>query len=248
VGDRSRTGAAHAFTDGIARVAAAPTVLAGTIAIVSFYGGSADVRHAIGAVLIWAFLSGGVLDRYARRRATRARGFFGACGAHLGAMLRLALVNALLLGAFHLAIGGDFPNGYVHEAAFVIALFLTLVLSFAQVRIAVEDRRSALGALLGGARFVFRNPASIVLFSVFVLAAMGVLLASERLVPASNYWVIAEGAIVLECFLALAWLATAVSLFQARLAHDGYTAAPPMTWPESPAAEAIANASPAVTP
>jgi len=35
--------------------------------------------------------------------------------------------------------------------------------------------------------------------------------------------------------------ASAIALFQSRLAHAGYAAAPPLEWPESPAAEAVAN-------
>ena len=42
--------------------------------------------------------------------------------------------------------------------------------------------------------------------------------------------------------------ATGVALFQSRLAHAGYTAAPPAVWPESASAEAIANAAPTITP
>jgi hypothetical protein len=41
--------------------------------------------------------------------------------------------------------------------------------------------------------------------------------------------------------LALPLVASATVFFQSRLAHAGYTAAPPLQWPESPAAEAIAN-------
>ena len=241
----------RALGDGLARVAAAPVVLAGTIALVSFYGASDDLRHGIGAVLLWAFLSGGILDRYARARPTRARGFFGACGAHFGAMLRLALCVLLVVALVHLAMGGDFPNDYVHMAAFGVSLLLVLVLTLAQVRIAVEDRRSAIGALLAGGRFVARNPAAIVLYAVFVAAAMGVMVGFERIehapnVSESTLGLAAEVTSALECLLALAWLATATALFQSRLAHAGYTAAPPLTWPESPAAETIGNA--ATTP
>lgn len=243
----------HAFTDGMRRVAAAPAVLVGIIALVSFYGAAEDIRHWIGAVLLWAFLSGGVIDRYARRRATRGRGFFAACGAHFGAMLRLALILGLLVAVFHLAIGGDFPNQWVHKIAFVVALLLLLVLSFAQVRVAVEDRRSAFGALLAGGRFVARNPAALVLFAGFVIGAMSVLLGWERFAvravpPTWRSWTIDQLVVAIESLLSLAWLATAVSLFQARLAHAGYTAGPPLTWPESPAAEAIGNAAPVFRP
>jgi hypothetical protein len=45
------------------------------------------------------------------------------------------------------------------------------------------------------------------------------------------------------------WMyASGVALFQLRLAHAGYTAAPRIEWPESPAAEAIANAPRSITP
>jgi hypothetical protein len=45
-------------------------------------------------------------------------------------------------------------------------------------------------------------------------------------------------------FLHLAAYASATVLFQSRLAHAEYTAAPPLVWPDSPAAEAIVNAAP----
>jgi len=244
-GEGSSTSVAHALSDGIARVAAAPVILIGTIGLVIGYGPPGDVRHLAGALLLWAFLSGGALDRYARQRPTRSRGFFAACGGHLGAMLRLGLTAILVMAAFHLAIGGDFPNDYVHAAAFVTALGLALLLTVAQVRVAVEDRRSALGALAAATRFVLRNPAAIVLFALFVLVFLGVMLAGERLPPAGlsgwPAWLTGNVFVAVECGLLLAWYAVATSLFQSRLAHMSYTAAPPLEWPESPAAEAIAN-------
>jgi hypothetical protein len=234
-----------AFTDGIARVLAAPIILAATIALVVAWGPPHDVRHTAGAVLLWAFLSGGTLDRYARRRPTRADGFFAACGRHLGTMLRLALAMALAVAAVHLVIGRGFPNDYVHGAAFVLALAMALLLTVAQVRVAVEDRRSALGALLAAARFLVRHPSAFALFALFTLAFLGVMLAGERTLPGGApglpAWSAATAFTAVECLLLLAWYATATSFFQARLAHAAYTAAPPLEWPESPAAEAIAN-------
>src|SRR5437870_3800814 len=73
-----RMSATDALSDGVARVLAAPMILLGTIGLVILYGMPGDVRHLFGAWLLWAFLSGGILDRYARRRPTRGRGFFGA--------------------------------------------------------------------------------------------------------------------------------------------------------------------------
>ena len=56
-------------------------------------------------LLLWLFLSGGLLDRYARRRRGGARGFFGACGVFFFRFLRLGLLAglayALLLGPVH---------------------------------------------------------------------------------------------------------------------------------------------------
>src|SRR5690606_10168998 len=56
-------------------------------------------------LLAWLFLSGGLLDRYARRRRVGSRGFFGACGVFLFRFLRLAMLTgiayALLLGPWH---------------------------------------------------------------------------------------------------------------------------------------------------
>ena len=40
-------------------------------------------------LVIWSFLSGGVLDRLARDRPTRTSGFFAACGTHFWRFLRL---------------------------------------------------------------------------------------------------------------------------------------------------------------
>ena len=40
-------------------------------------------------LVLWSFLSGGVIDRFARARRTRSHGFFGACGMHFWRLLRL---------------------------------------------------------------------------------------------------------------------------------------------------------------
>ena len=51
------------------------------------------ISAAIAAWLaVWSFLSGGVIDRYARGRPTRSAGFFAACGTHFWRFLRLGVV------------------------------------------------------------------------------------------------------------------------------------------------------------
>ena len=208
--------------------------------------------EAAGALLISSFLSGGILDRYARRRPTRARGFFAACGAHLGAMLRTWLILLALMAAFHAVVQRGFENPYIHSAAFAAAILLAGIVVFAQVRIAVEDRRSAMGALLGGGRFLFRNPAALAMIVGLVAAGLLTELAHERVLlggvePSSTAVLLKAGWIAAETFIVLTAFASSVSLFQARLAHAGYTAAPPPVWPDSPAAETISNAPPTMT-
>jgi hypothetical protein len=45
-------------------------------------------------------------------------------------------------------------------------------------------------------------------------------------------------------FLKLTFYASETAMFQARLAHADYAAAPPVVWPDSPLAESIGNAPP----
>jgi hypothetical protein len=233
------------------------------------------IAGVTGAWLVaWSFLSGGIIDRFARDRATRARGFFGACGAHVAAIARLGLIAllayAMLFGWVHPLLFTVAYARITHElpverSAFAIravfyAFFLfalvavNLVIDYARIRIVVEDRRSAIGALLAGGRFVGRNlgPAAglYVMNGVLFLLTIAVyaLAAPRAAMPAWLALAIGEIYIVLRHFLKLAFYASETALFQARLAHASYTAAPPVEWPESPAAEAIANMPPARTP
>ena len=214
-------GVAHAVSDGVRRVLAAPALLAGVAAISllsPLYPNTASQRVLVEYALVSAFLLGGILDRYARARPTRGYGFFGACGRHFGAMLRLTLVEALLYLA-----ADNLPDV---RAALAVALAVNLLGVYARVRIAVEDRRSALGAMLAAWRFIRRNAvAAIVVYALWIAAFAAVATAARGAAP----------------ILLLPLFASATVLFQSRLAHAGYTAAPPLEWPESPAAEAIAN-------
>src|SRR5262245_19084086 len=149
---------------------------------------------------------------------TRAFGFFGACGRHAGAMLRLAALEVLLWLVVTNVV--DSPAGALGGLTGV-----GLFMSFARVRLVVEDRRSALGAFGAAGRFVTRNPAAVVLFMIW-------------LVPFFLAARFARGAVPI---VLLPFFASAIALFQSRLAHAGYAAAPLVEWPESPAAETIAN-------
>ncbi len=250
--ERSNAGIAHALLEGLARVAKAPAVAIGMFAAVRLLDmGATEEWTALGAggrtailsLAFWSFAYGGVIDRYARNRPTRGYGFFGACGRHAMPLARLAivpLVVAVLLARLH-------PGAVVAS----IVLIVDVVMQFARVRLVVEDRRSAIGSLTAGIRFIVRNAgAAAVLWIVVVLVYVG----QESAYRSLSIRLAGDARIARafdDAWMALAlWLqvlfpyAAATVLFQSRLAHAAYTAAPPAVWPESAAAEAIANAAP----
>jgi hypothetical protein len=235
--------------NGLTRVASAPAVLAGAIAVLWWLDGPWDTRTTVAGFVLWTFLSGGIIDRYARGRPTRARGFFGACGAHFSAMIRLGLIVVLACGALHWTLGSRVANPYVMALAIVLLLAVAAIAIYGQIRLVVEDRRSAIGSLLAGARFVRRNPSAAALVVLFTAVVWGAMAAISALAPQSNEAaaVVLRDALELTAAASLGLVlhASGIALFQSRLAHAGYTAGPPLEWPESPAAEAIANASPA---
>jgi hypothetical protein len=214
-------GVARAFSEGVRRVLSAPVLLAGVAAaslLSPFYPRTAPARVLIEYAVVWSFLAGGVIDRYARDRPTRGYGFFGACGRHLGAMLRLTACEGALLYLAMIAL----PDW---RAGAAVAAGVGLLTTYARVRIVVEDRRSAVGALLAAGRFIRRHAGGLLVYALWLAAAVTIARYARGAAP----------------ILVLPLLASATVFFQSRLAHAAYTAAPPLQWPESPAAEAIAN-------
>jgi hypothetical protein len=142
-------------------------------------------------------------------------------------------------------------GGYAVFGSLLIAV--NLLVDYARIRIVVEDRRSALGALVAATRFVLRNFWSVILLYLLNAAAFLALIALYALVaPGAGtglvlMLVIGQGYILARHFLKLVGYASGISLFQRRLAHVGYTAAPAAAWPESPAVEAIVNPGPPVS-
>jgi hypothetical protein len=222
-------------------------------------------------LLAWSFLSGGVLDRLARRRPTRAQGFFAACGVNFWRFVRIGAVALLVYAFLFLYVHGwIFHDAYPfltrdltdERAAFAFRLAgyllfggllaaVTAVFDVARVRTVVEDRRSALGAILAGARFVRRRPGAVLALYLIHALAFALLAALYAvLVPGApgaglaGWGVLALGQayILGRHYLKLAFYGALVALFQSGLAHLSYTAAPAVLWPDSPAAESIANA------
>jgi len=229
------------------------------------------IAAAVGAwLVIWSFLSGGVMDRYARNRPTRAYGFFAAAGTHFWRFFRLGilafmayyalfeLVHGLLLDDLYGTLTRDTT---VERTAFAVrvacyALFgallaaVNLVFDYARVRIVVEDRRSAIGALLGALRFVRRHRRAAYLYllnaSAFLLL-VGLYALAVPGAPGTGIWMwitlgLGQLYIIGRHYLKLLFYASELAFFQGALAHAAYTATPAVVWPDSPAAEAVLNA------
>ena len=224
-------------------------------------------------LLIWSFLSGGIIDRLARGRPVRAAGFFAACGLHLWPLFRLGLVASLvyyeLFGVVHpLIFDAAYPmltkDVTVERTAFLIrfggyALFgmllvaATLLFDYARIRIVVEERRSALASLGASIRFVRRRfgaTAGLYLLNSLLFIVL-VLIYAVIAPPIPREGVALWGALALgqlyivgRHYLKLLFYSSECALFQGSVAHAAYTAPPPILWPESPAVEAIINAEP----
>ena len=219
-------------------------------------------------VLLWIFVAGGIIDRYARDRPTHAAGFFTASGVFFFRFLRLGVLQAIVYSAlFNTLHPLLFERLYprlthdltVERTAFLlrVALYLVFgalvavcvtVFDYAKVRAIVEDRRSMLSAAVEGIRFVRRNPAdAATLFLLNFGSFVGVVGLYAALVPAVagtgvSMWLavmMAQLYLLARLWVKLVFWASETALFQSRLAHVGYVSRPEARWPESPQAEQI---------
>jgi len=226
------------------------------------------VAVVVGYLVVWTVFSGGVLDRYARNRATRSAGFFSACGLYGSRLLRLAIMAGLtygfLFGVVHGWLFDDLYEGMtrnvtVERQAFAVraALYLvfglllvavSLVFDYARVRAVVEDRRSMLGALVAGWRFVRRRPGMCAgLYLANGLVLLAVMASYALLAPGAgstgpSLWLAfltGQAYVMARLASKLLFYAAEIAYFQSQLAHAGYVAAPAPVWPESPAVEAL---------
>ncbi len=225
----------------------------------------AVVAIAVSAhMLVSLFLIGGVLDRLARDRAIGAGAFFSACGVYAIRFLRLAIIataiywvlfvpyHEWLFDGLYPALIADvtvertaFMYRVLLYAAFLAPLlFVNLIFDYAKVRAVVEDRRSMIGALVAGWRFVRRHPgAAIALYALDALLFLAVIGVYFLAAPGVNQnalaFAVGQLYIVLRVIVRLQFAASQIALFQGRLAHAGYVARPVPKWPDSPAAEAL---------
>ena len=196
----------------------------------------------------WLFVTGGILDRFARGRPTGAYGFFAASGVFFFRFLRLAVVAVIvytflfvyvhqwLFAKWYVGATRDLPFErtafywrLLMYAMFAVLLALTTtVFDYAKVRAVVEDRRSMIGALVAGARFHHPQPGAgrglyLVNVIVFlVVAGLWALVAPGAGGSGVSMW---AGIAASQCYVLarlivkLQFLASETAFFQRSLAH-----------------------------
>lgn len=225
------------------------------------------VAIAVTYMTVWLFLAGGIIDRYARARTTRADGFFGACGVYFFRFLRLAVVQwavyAILFAVLHPLLFDRVLTGPTRDVAMertpaagrfalyivfgVLAGGVNLIFDYAKVRAVVEDRRSMVGALAAAIGFVKRNAAVAAgLYAVDAFIFLAVTVVYGAAAPSVGrgplVWIVvalAQVYVAARLWVKLLFWASETALFQLRLAHAGYVARPEAVWPDSPVAEGL---------
>jgi hypothetical protein len=228
---------------------------------------STPIAWTLGVYLAaWMFVTGGILDRYARGRQIGASAFFAACGTFFFRFIRLGIAAAVtywflftyvhewLFAKWYVNVTRDLP---VERTVFLwrvlmYAIFVTLVAAatlafdYAKVRAVVEDRRSMTGALIAALRFIVRNPARVmglyVINSALFLAVIAVWGLINQGAGGAGIWMwtgvaVSQGYILVRLVVKLQVLASETALFQRSLAHWGYSAVPIAVRPEPPVVE-----------
>ena len=227
------------------------------------------IAWAVGVYLsAWVFLSGGILDRYARGRRIGAHGFFAASGTFFFRFLRLGIAAGIVYG---------FLFVYVHEWLFakwyvnvtrdlsveptvffwrllMYAIFGGLLaltataFDYAKVRAVVEDRHSMIWTLVAALRFLVRNPSRVAaLYAANSLVFVVVVAVWALVAPGAggaglSMWagvIASQGYVLARLIVKLQFMASQTALFQRSLAHAGYTAAPAVVRPDPPVVEAM---------
>jgi hypothetical protein len=214
----------------------------------------------------WVFITGGILDRYARGRRIGAYGFFAASGIFFFRFLRLgvaagiaywflfAYVHEWLFARWYVNVTRDIPieRTVFYWRVLMYAIFIallaavTIAFDYAKVRAVVEDRRSMAGALIAALRFIVRNPSRVMgLYAINVvlfLAVVAVWALINQGAGGAGVWMwtgvaVSQGYILLRLIVKLQVLASETALFQRSLAHWGYSAVPIAAKPEPPIVE-----------
>jgi hypothetical protein len=155
-------------------------------------------------LLAWAFLTGGVLDRYAHPELPRLRvRFFSHCGEYFPSLVQLLAVTMLLYwAAFRFVVRPlhDWVERLtldvtvertvilwtagVYAVALLLLMLIGLLNDYAKISLVVEKRRGAISALAGSLRFLVQNSGkACLLFVLLSTMSLGVLLAYLAVAP-----------------------------------------------------------------
>ena len=224
------------------------------------YAGAAAL--ALAGTLFWTFVAGGALDGLARQRWMGGAGFLAAGRRHFWPLTRLALLAGalywLLFGVLRPWLYGGPPgasatgpgNGAYADAAWLAinGLFaagragIGLVVDYARVRAVVEDRRSAIGALLAALRFMVRRPAPVAglwalnaLLLVLVLGGCSLVAPAAMDVGRMGPFLVGQLYTAAHLLAMLVAWASQTAYFQDQLAHATYVARARVTDAAEPA-------------
>ena len=207
--------------------------------------------------VVWIFLSGGIIDRLARGTRSPAPRFFAACGASFLPLARLALITAAAYGAVlafvtpALAALSTGRSEFVHLVLYgLLALVLfaiSFTLDYARVRLVIEDRRSAIGAVAASWRLLrthVRRMAGIQ--ALFWLMLVGWIALRGTATTSAADWTAGRTLAVITLFTAgelilkLALTGAQVALYQDVLASAGWVARARPAWPDDAASDPAA--------
>jgi hypothetical protein len=216
----------------------------------------------------WMFVTGGILDRYARGRRVGAFAFFAASGTFFFRLIRLGIAAAVtywflftyvhewLFAKWYVNVTRDIPveRTVLYWRVLMYAIFIalvaaaTLAFDYAKVRAVVEDRRSMTGALIAALRFIVRNPSRVMglyaINAVLFLVVIAVWALIDQGAGGAGIWMwtgvaVSQAYILARLVVKLQVLASETALFQRSLAHWGYSAVPIAAKPEPPIVEIV---------
>lgn len=205
--------------------------------------------------VVWIFLSGGIIDRLARGRRSSATRFFAACGACFVPLVRLALITAVAYWAVlafvtpALAALASGRGQYVQLALYgLLALLLfaiSLTLDYARVRLVIEDRRSAIGAIGASWRMLRACGRRMLgIQALFWLVLVGwIALRGAAVSTSAADWTAGRALAIVSIFAAvelmlkLALTGAQTALYQDVLASAGWVSRAEPAWPDDASAD-----------
>lgn len=209
-------------------------------------------------VALWIILAGGIIDRLARDARSSGSRFFAASGACALPLARLALLYLaacwFILARVSpwlasLAEGaGDTARLALYGVLALLLFALALVFDYARIRLVIEDRRSAIGAIAAGARLLRARPGQTLAAQALFWFVSVAWISSGRLIAnalATDWTTWPSFAIVLlfmlvDLLLKLALTATQASIYQDALASAGWVARAEPVWPDDASANPAA--------